>query len=133
MANNESSLSEESFGEVIRKARDAKGLTQKELAKSCGGVSPMFISQIETGERFPSVNVCIQLAKALDLDEKRLLRMILRTKVPKEMKDFVIKEKAGDYGDSRLTKLLDDINQLSNDKKEHMIKIIQVALEGVAT
>ena len=53
-----------SFGEVIRRAREAQGLTQKALAARCD-ISGMYVSQIETQQRIPALPTCRRLAQAL--------------------------------------------------------------------
>src|SRR2546427_69953 len=78
-----------SFGEVIRRARERAGLNQKQLAIACRTISPMYISQIEKGDRVPSVKVCRLLARALDLDEQRLQLLAHRFRPRKELRDLL--------------------------------------------
>tara|TARA_B100000315_G_C14471113_1_gene538372 strand:- start:43 stop:525 length:483 start_codon:yes stop_codon:yes gene_type:complete len=56
-----------SIGNRIRKARKQKGLSQQELGKLVG-VWGTHIGQIEKGDRNPSEELCIKLARKLDLD-----------------------------------------------------------------
>lgn len=49
----------------LHQLREGKGLSQIELAKR-SGVSQPFISQIEKGERIPSVFIAKKIAIALD-------------------------------------------------------------------
>ena len=54
----------------LKSARAGKDLSQDELAKICG-VSRQTISAIEKGDYNPTINLCINICKALDktLDE----------------------------------------------------------------
>ena len=54
----------------LKSARAAKDLSQQQLADLCG-VSRQTINAIEKGDYNPSINLCIQICKALDrtLDE----------------------------------------------------------------
>ena len=61
------------FSEKIRRARTAKGLSQKELA-SAAGVSLRTIQNYELGVRFPKKrDTYLALANALDINEEILL------------------------------------------------------------
>src|SRR5439155_22163760 len=94
-----------SFGEVIRRARERAGLNQKQLAKSCRTISPMYISQIEKGVRVPSVKVCRLRASALDLDEQRLQLLAHRFRPRRELRDVLAREELepdGNKIDNRL-------------------------------
>jgi transcriptional regulator with XRE-family HTH domain len=54
--------------ERIRKRREGTGLSGAELARRAG-VSPAYVSQIETGKRVPDVKVAVALARILEDDE----------------------------------------------------------------
>ena len=58
------------FGANVKKVREKVNLTQVELAHAAS-VTPAMINQIEKGIRNPSVLVCFEIAKALEvsLDE----------------------------------------------------------------
>jgi transcriptional regulator with XRE-family HTH domain len=53
----------ESVGKRVREARQAKGLSQTELARDL--MSPSYVSLIEAGKRFPEPDVLAALAKRL--------------------------------------------------------------------
>lgn len=55
-----------SFGERLKKEREAKGLSQKTLAVALG-ISRETISKYERGERFPSLDRAISLAIFLNV------------------------------------------------------------------
>lgn len=60
------------LGEKIRKLRQLRGLTQKELAKRAG-LSELSIVLYEKGDRRPRVDVIAKIAKALDVSVEYLL------------------------------------------------------------
>lgn len=68
-------LDRQAFGSLLRSARRARKLPQTALAKAVG-VSPVFISQIETGQRIPSDRVAKNLAIALGLPWQEVLRSV---------------------------------------------------------
>ncbi len=53
------------WGSVIRRYREWKGLSRREMAARAG-VSPVFLGEIERGEKDPSSNTLTLLATALD-------------------------------------------------------------------
>ncbi len=57
----------------IKVFRDYRGMTQAELGRQVG-LSPMYISQIETGRRGGSTKALRRIAAALDIDLADLLR-----------------------------------------------------------
>lgn len=61
------------FGEVVREARTASGLSQERLAFGAG-VHPTYISQLERGLKSPSLEVIGALAKALRTKPHLLIR-----------------------------------------------------------
>ncbi len=60
------------MGERLRAARQARGLTLRELAQRLG-VSPSMVSQIETGRASPSVSTLYAIANELDVSLDELL------------------------------------------------------------
>ena len=61
-----------SLGEVIRKARNAQQLTQRDLGQLVG-VKSSHIAYIENGRRNPSLTVLRRIADALVLDSRQVL------------------------------------------------------------
>lgn len=61
------------FGEVVRKHRKARFLSQEALAERADVASKM-ISLIERFERNPTVNVADSIAKAMDVPLWRLIK-----------------------------------------------------------
>jgi transcriptional regulator with XRE-family HTH domain len=62
------------FGEKLTQLRQAKGLTQTELAKQLGSLSRAHIANLEKGRDVPSLFIAVQLAMYLDVTIDSLLR-----------------------------------------------------------
>ena len=54
------------IGKVIRKIREEKGVTQEKLAFEAG-LNRAYIGYIERGERNPSTETLVKIAKALKI------------------------------------------------------------------
>jgi len=50
----------------LKRFREARGLTQDELAKRVG-LTESFVSRLETGKRVPSIEVALEIARVLDV------------------------------------------------------------------
>ena len=85
------------FGELIKKTREEHALSQKELGEATG-VWDTYIGQIEKGEKIPSDEICVKLAHALTLDERKILLL-------------AYKNRASEYA----RELFDQIDRLMND------------------
>jgi transcriptional regulator with XRE-family HTH domain len=64
----------EVFATNLRRLRHAKGLSQDDLAYDAG-VSRSYLSQIEKGVFFASLNIVGKLATALDVEPAELLKL----------------------------------------------------------
>lgn len=53
------------FGKVLKELREAKGLSINRLAKLCG-LTPGYVSRLESGQRHPSYDAVARLAKVLE-------------------------------------------------------------------
>ncbi len=82
------SITDETFGALVRTHRDALGLTQQALARACQ-LSPVYISQIEKGERIPSVSACRALAAALGCPPRLLVLRAFRATAPAEFQELL--------------------------------------------
>jgi transcriptional regulator with XRE-family HTH domain len=71
----------QAFGALLRNARRVGKLSQAGLAKIVN-ISPVFVSQIETGQRLPSDRVAKDIAIALDLPWDEVLRRLYRLRSP---------------------------------------------------
>ena len=65
------------LGEILGKLRTEMHLSQKQLAKKVG-VSSSMIALYETGSRFPSLPVLIELSRVLGVSTDRLLGVSAR-------------------------------------------------------
>ena len=66
---------EEIIGRVIRRERQDRQLTIKELGDKAG-LSEIYVGEIERGQKYPSSKVLESLARALDLDLADLLELM---------------------------------------------------------
>ena len=66
---------QEIIGRVIRRERQDRQLTIKELGDKAG-LSEIYVGEIERGQKYPSSKVLENLAKALDLDIADLLELM---------------------------------------------------------
>lgn len=60
------------LGARIRELRKAAGQTQEDLCEKIGLESPKYISRIEVGGCYPSLDVLERIADALNVDMKEL-------------------------------------------------------------
>ena len=65
------------FGSVIRRRREAKGISQEDLAFRAG-LHRTYVSLLERGQRNPSLVVMSKLAGALDTTMTSLVRGVER-------------------------------------------------------
>ena len=133
MRDNDLIWAADSLGEVIRRAREKLGLNQRALARACRDVSPMYLSQIEKGDRVPSERVCGLLAKALELDEQRLLLLAHKARAPEKIKHLV-REESEPYGnrmDIRFMNLSREASKLPKEKKNQIAKAWEEVLRLV--
>src|SRR5262245_4181713 len=63
------------MGAVIRRERQERNLTLKELAQR-SALSVVYLGEIERGKKYPSALVLERLAQALDLDVSDLLALV---------------------------------------------------------
>lgn len=61
-------LTEETVGERIRRLREEKGMSQRDMARLTKGVSEGYVSKIETGDREPSIKALREIARVLDVN-----------------------------------------------------------------
>ena len=66
---------QEIMGRVIRRERQDRQLTIKELGDKAG-LSEIYVGEIERGRKYPSSKVLESLARALDLDIADLLELM---------------------------------------------------------
>lgn len=101
-----------SFGKKLRECREAKGLSQQELAKKLGSAHTV-IGRYERDEMTPSVEVAKKLAKILDTTVGFLLG---------ESKDTNILK------DPQMMKRLNEINELSEGERQCVYSLLDAFL-----
>ena len=80
-------MQREALGKRLREARNAKGLTQEKLAEKIGS-SYVYISEIERGNKMPSIPMLISIVEALDISADYLLRDNISTGKPYIYNEF---------------------------------------------
>ena len=68
------------LGEQIRKAREAAGLTQEELAFRAG-VHRTYVSLLERDKKSPTIDVLFRLCDAIGLRTSELIRRVEEARV----------------------------------------------------
>ncbi|HEC92524.1 MAG TPA: XRE family transcriptional regulator [Candidatus Atribacteria bacterium] len=99
------------FGEKLRKLREARGITQQELAKRLGYVTNSYIADVEKGKFTPSRKKLREIGKALGVSFKEIEGLLIETKI----EEFGVKE-------SELISLFRDIPRLPREDKKAIIK-----------
>ena len=68
---------EKAFGQVLRKLRNTKGLSQEDLALA-GDLDRTFISMLERGVKQPSLTTILKLSAVLDIEPDKLIKMVVQ-------------------------------------------------------
>jgi transcriptional regulator with XRE-family HTH domain len=76
------------FGKAIQEAKELKGWTLEQIAKKVGTYKGYISSQITGHVNPPSAKLVKKLAKALEIDEKKLLVLSYIEKAPKEIREI---------------------------------------------
>ena len=74
------------FGMRMKELRKNKGLSQEELAEKAE-ISSKYLSRVEMGQHFPSLDVLIRLANVLNVELKDFFEFAHKTSSPKELKE----------------------------------------------
>jgi HTH-type transcriptional regulator, competence development regulator len=85
------SVGRENFGAVIRKAREAKEISLRDLAKRIE-VSPTFLSKVETEGWIPKEDKLRKIALILEIDGDELVALAGR--VPSDLTEIIKKHGA---------------------------------------
>ena len=123
----------DSLGALVRTHREALGLTQQALARACE-LSPVYISQIEKGERIPSVAACRALATALGCAPRLLVLRAYRATAPAEIQDLLRDEGMVASEDplwQELTPLLTTVQTLPKATRQQLVALWQASLKLV--
>ncbi len=112
------------IGENIKRVREEKGMTQKELAEKCN-LATITIRQYESGKREPKTRTLHKIAKALDV-------YILELTIDKHahyvsILDIMAKDKAEmEESEYALKKISRYIRLLNDDGKEKAIEQVEL-------
>ncbi|MDI6856609.1 MAG: helix-turn-helix transcriptional regulator [Candidatus Thermoplasmatota archaeon] len=98
------------FGKKLRKLREAKGLTQQQLAEKLGYVTNSYVSDVESGRFIPSKEKLRKIAKALGVPFRQLDGLLMESK----LEQLGIKE-------AELISLFKDIPSLPEKDKRAII------------
>jgi transcriptional regulator with XRE-family HTH domain len=69
------------FGKKLRKLREAKGITQQQLAEKLGFVSNSYVSEVESGKFIPSKEKLKKIAKALGVPFRELNDLLMESRL----------------------------------------------------
>jgi transcriptional regulator with XRE-family HTH domain len=133
MALQEAMTMHDSLGALVRTHREALGLTQLALARACE-LSPVYISQIEKGERIPSVAACRALAQALGCAPRLLVLRAFRATAPVEIQDLLRDEGVVASDDplwQELTPLVATVRTLPQGTRQQLVQLWQATLQLV--
>ena len=62
----------DAFGPVLRRIRLEKHLTQEELSERLGVAAP-YVSMLESGHKYPNLEMFFRIAEALDVRPGRMM------------------------------------------------------------
>jgi len=99
----------------VLELRRLKKLSQSELGK-LAGVSREMIGKYERGEVSPSLEIALGIAKALDVSL-----------------DYLVGEGEASQFDSKVLKLIKDIEQLTPDLKEKLLFLANAVIRDAKT
>lgn len=81
-------MDRKAFGEKVHQARNARKMTSESLAGLCD-VNPVFIRQIESGARLPSLPVFVNICSALGTSPEFFLAEQIKHKDDQDDKDEI--------------------------------------------
>jgi transcriptional regulator with XRE-family HTH domain len=104
----------DNIGEAIKKAREQKKMSQKELSAAIG-IDPTQYNRIELGKSIPGLKTVAKLAKALDVTIDSLISG------EQQFQEVEIKDKS-------LFEKVKMIDALMEEEKNIVLKVIDLAL-----
>lgn len=108
-------------GDVLKKIRERRGLTQAALAEKVG-VHQVTIARLETGERNPSMDLLQSLAKTLKVKVGELL----------EYDEGQIKElEFSDLHDKKVQQLLNEARQIQQEHRKWILASLELCLRAL--
>ncbi len=114
-------LESDSFGARLRRAREAKGFTQRELAEAAS-TSQRMIAYYETRSGTPAAPVLLRLAHALKVDPGALMGLAHEP----------LRSETSSPQNLRLWRKLRRVEKLPRSQRKTVIQLIDALVEGEA-
>ena len=111
-------------GDMIRKCRTEKGLTQKKLGELCG-IADSNIRKYESGNQNPKIETLQKIADALDIPVNRLLagKIISRDELKGKLSEYGLTHLVPDTEEERT--VLENCKKLNETGKKEAAKRVE--------
>ncbi|MBD9266919.1 MAG: helix-turn-helix domain-containing protein [[Ruminococcus] torques] len=111
-------------GDMIRKYRTEKGLTQKKLGELCG-IADSNIRKYESGNQNPKIETLQKIADALDIPVNRLLagKIISRDELKEKLSEYGLTHLVPDTEEERI--VLENCKKLNETGKKEAAKRVE--------
>lgn len=111
-------------GDMIRKCRTEKGLTQKKLGELCG-IADSNIRKYESGNQNPKIETLQKIADALDIPVNRLLagKIISRDELKEKLSEYGLTHLVPDTEEART--VLENCKKLNETGKKEAAKRVE--------
>ena len=111
-------------GDMIRKYRTEKGLTQKKLGELCG-IADSAIRRYEAGNANPKIETLQKIADALDIPVNRLLagKIISRDELKEKLSEYGLTHLVPDTEEERI--VLENCKKLNETGKKEAAKRVE--------
>ena len=111
-------------GDMIRKYRTEKGLTQKKLGELCG-IADSNIRKYESGNQNPKIETLQKIADALDIPVNRLLagKIISRDELKEKLSEYSLTHLVPDTEEART--VLENCKKLNETGKKEAAKRVE--------
>ena len=111
-------------GDMIRKYRTEKGLTQKKLGELCG-IADSNIRKYESGNQNPKIETLQKIADALDIPVNRLLagKIISRDELKEKLSEYGLPHLVPDTEEERT--VLENCKKLNETGKKEAAKRVE--------
>ena len=111
-------------GDMIRKYRTEKGLTQKKLGELCG-IADSNIRKYESGNQNPKIETLQKIADALDIPVNRLLagKIISRDELKEKLSEYCLTHLVPDTEEERT--VLENCKKLNETGKKEAAKRVE--------
>lgn len=111
-------------GDMIRKYRTEKGLTQKKLGELCG-IADSNIRKYESGNQNPKIETLQKIADALDIPVNRLLagKIITGDELKEKLSEYDLTHLVPDTEEERI--VLENCKKLNETGKKEAAKRVE--------